>query len=982
MVDASDYRGLKNTTSSGKTCQKWTSQTPHSHTRGPENYPDSGLGDHNFCRNPDGELTAWCYTTDSSSRFELCDIGLPGDHCGTALFYGTVVEVCAATHLCQPNNRCGDAPSDAEECGCDSACEYYGDCCYDYWSVCNSPEPNPSAATFDSEFKCMTGDGYFKEGYYTVSYCGDDSTVDVDTIDKCENPGSGDILLTILVSDTNDNIYKNVYCALCNGVPISDVTAWEVTFLCRDDDVREEFGVGPQPGPQPAPAPPPLPFPFTTLEPTTTKAPPPNIHEQVGNTLSCPYESFRPPPGKQDTRRPCNSAARSECNENYLNESVINACLSNYKAIVYDDKVVYRNPNCAICNSVPFYTCENIYPATRPFGFTPLTVIVDFSDQSSISVNSDYGSYVTEGIDCPTDEVFDPFTKQCLKVTCKSGFILQDSKCVAPLKTSGCGDSAFQMPSGIFCLCKLEEHSLTIDYHYKVKENDVTVDGFTEDLEFLGVQYTRQSSKRTSTTIITISINAINCQLAYAISELVVRRINNTYDTQLNLVTVTQNCSTIALPSELHCDFDDVLLKEEELHFDNITRTVHVDNSSVTFPDDKYIMEIAIHIWNESYTCTTLSLSTCEVCPQISLNESAFLDQGNGALVHELTGNIFKENQYYLEDPSNTSIIVCSFLNKSGSNMVQTQFFNYSGALLIVSVTGTILSLIGLLITILLRVFIKELRTLSGKIILNVSIALFCALLLTVIQSNFIKWLNGCRTVAAVLHYLWLVCFLWMNAMAFELFRTFRFFRASSRSKGSQKKSFILYFTSSWGIPAVYVGAIVAISLCECTRLNVVYGDGTVCWIRDELASFYVFGIPIAVIILPNLILFVATITGIREARQSTAIVSGDKSKQKQLAEEMIIYIRISTVMGLTWIFGFLASFIDHVVLWYLFTILNSLQGFFIFIAFNLTYSMKNILATRRKKPTSSLPKTKETLVLQASKNRNSESEPLQSSRL
>ena len=70
-------------TATGKTCQDWAAQTPHSHTRTPLNYPEFGLeGEHNYCRNPDGEPTAWCYTTDPAARWEICDVGDPSAACG------------------------------------------------------------------------------------------------------------------------------------------------------------------------------------------------------------------------------------------------------------------------------------------------------------------------------------------------------------------------------------------------------------------------------------------------------------------------------------------------------------------------------------------------------------------------------------------------------------------------------------------------------------------------------------------------------------------------------------------------------------------------------------------------------------------------------------------------------------------------------------------------------------------------------------
>jgi len=72
--DGRYYKGCQHKTRSGRECQRWNSQSPHKHTRTKVNYPSRGLGNHNFCRNPDGEPTIWCYTTDPSKRWEFSDV--------------------------------------------------------------------------------------------------------------------------------------------------------------------------------------------------------------------------------------------------------------------------------------------------------------------------------------------------------------------------------------------------------------------------------------------------------------------------------------------------------------------------------------------------------------------------------------------------------------------------------------------------------------------------------------------------------------------------------------------------------------------------------------------------------------------------------------------------------------------------------------------------------------------------------------------
>ena len=67
-------------TVNGYTCQKWTEQLPYEHIYTMDKFNEKGIGDHNYCRNPDGEdesgteLEAWCYTTSLTKHWDWCEV--------------------------------------------------------------------------------------------------------------------------------------------------------------------------------------------------------------------------------------------------------------------------------------------------------------------------------------------------------------------------------------------------------------------------------------------------------------------------------------------------------------------------------------------------------------------------------------------------------------------------------------------------------------------------------------------------------------------------------------------------------------------------------------------------------------------------------------------------------------------------------------------------------------------------------------------
>ncbi|XP_020615392.1 G-protein coupled receptor Mth2-like [Orbicella faveolata] len=108
------------------------------------------------------------------------------------------------------------------------------------------------------------------------------------------------------------------------------------------------------------------------------------------------------------------------------------------------------------------------------------------------------------------------------------------------------------------------------------------------------------------------------------------------------------------------------------------------------------------------------------------------------------------------------------------------------------------------------------------------------------------------------------------------------------------------------------------------------YGHGRFCWIKNGSTLLAVVGVPVALVIVFNFVALTWTVISIHKVRKVTKKLS-DQGSQSSLA---LLCIKLTCVLGLTWVFGFLSSIVKTDATAYIFVVVNSLQGFFIFLTF------------------------------------------------
>ncbi|XP_076993103.1 adhesion G protein-coupled receptor L3 isoform X5 [Tamandua tetradactyla] len=198
----------------------------------------------------------------------------------------------------------------------------------------------------------------------------------------------------------------------------------------------------------------------------------------------------------------------------------------------------------------------------------------------------------------------------------------------------------------------------------------------------------------------------------------------------------------------------------------------------------------------------------------------------------------------------------------------------------------------------------------------NLCISLFVAELLFLIGINRTDQPIACAVFAALLHFFFLAAFTWMFLEGVQLYIMLV---EVFESEHSRRKYFYLV---GYGMPALIVAVSAAVDYRS-------YGTDKVCWLRLDTYFIWSFIGPATLIIMLNVIFLGIALY---KMFHHTAILKPESGCLDNIKSWVIGAIALLCLLGLTWAFGLMYINESTVIMAYLFTIFNSLQGMFIFI--------------------------------------------------
>lgn len=316
--------------------------------------------------------------------------------------------------------------------------------------------------------------------------------------------------------------------------------------------------------------------------------------------------------------------------------------------------------------------------------------------------------------------------------------------------------------------------------------------------------------------------------------------------------------------------------------------------------------------------CRSVFFQSLINCIAVRLNDDEYYLTADGLLYLNKTERLLNRSEFS-QDAQGISICIDKDFGTISKYATSESYITF---------IGLSISIPALLITIVTYLCIPELRTLPGKFVISLLTSLFSAEVLFLISRYVSPYTIQCVLVAVLMHYSFLASFFWMNVVSFDAFCIFSGFMKFHIANQSNK-TLLPYSIYAWLSPLI----IVTISLLleyipENKAVSPAYGKGA-CWITNGKCLLWVFGIPVIILLTLNILAFIFISRGLRlEMKSSSRYLLCYHNIHFQ------IFFKLSLVMGLTWILGFLYAFTKISEFSLLFCICNSFLGLFVCFSF------------------------------------------------
>ncbi|XP_066588613.1 latrophilin Cirl-like isoform X1 [Prorops nasuta] len=256
-------------------------------------------------------------------------------------------------------------------------------------------------------------------------------------------------------------------------------------------------------------------------------------------------------------------------------------------------------------------------------------------------------------------------------------------------------------------------------------------------------------------------------------------------------------------------------------------------------------------------------------------------------------------------------------------------------ALQIITYIGCIISVVCLVLAILSFQLFRGLKSDRTTIHKNLCVCLLIAEILFVCGIGQTNQRIVCGVVAGLLHFFFLCAFAWMFLEGFQLYvMLIEVFEA-------EKSRLRWYYLVAYGAPLLIV-------VISCIIDPFSYGTDRYCWLRADNYFIFSFVGPVILVIVTNLVFLSMAIymmcrhantTVAMKSKEHSRLASASGKEENALPNKLqahLAWLRGAIVLvfllGLTWTFGLLYLNQESVVMAYIFTVLNSLQGLFIFV--------------------------------------------------